>query len=169
MWKTPSLFYWFKHSTRKCPFIFFKARKECARMCTDFLCFFSRSWLRLCCPSKWSFVSCNSAVSRWVFFFSCWMLRWDSSLSSWSSLICTNKEKRQQNEQALAIWTCSRRQQVRKRQCCRTQQKFVAENNCHYRNQKLLQCFILPKWFKKYFEIPVNTDIYILKKILQHF
>lgn len=72
----------------------------CTRLlCTDFLCFFSRSWFRLCCPSRWSFVSCSSAVSRWVFFFSCWTFRWDSSLSSCSSLICTAQQK----QQALAI------------------------------------------------------------------
>lgn len=60
----------------------------CARVWTYFLCFFSRSWLRLCWPSRWSLVSCSSAVSRWVFFFSCWTFRCDSSLSACRSLIC---------------------------------------------------------------------------------
>lgn len=59
-------------------------------VCTDFLCFFSRSWLRLCWPSRWSLVSCSSAVARWAFFFSCWMFLWYSSLSACRSLICTN-------------------------------------------------------------------------------
>lgn len=56
---------------------------------TDFLCFFSRSWLRLCRPSRWSLVSCSSAVIFWHFFFSCCTERCTSSLSVCRSAICS--------------------------------------------------------------------------------
>ena len=56
---------------------------------TDFLCFFSRSWLRLCRPSRWSLVSCSSAVIFWHFFFSCCTERCTSSLSVCRSASCS--------------------------------------------------------------------------------
>lgn len=56
---------------------------------TDFLCFFSRSWLRLCRPSRYSLVSCSSAVSFWHFFFNCCTERCTSSLSVCRSASCS--------------------------------------------------------------------------------
>lgn len=51
-------------------------------------CFFSRSWLRPCCPSRCSLVSWSSAARRWHFFFSCCSARWLSSLSACRSASC---------------------------------------------------------------------------------
>lgn len=73
---------------------------------TDFLCFFSRSWLRLCSPSRWSLVSCSSAVNFWHFFFSCCTVRCTSSLSVCKSPSCSvhNPAHKHMQTNTLLLW-----------------------------------------------------------------
>lgn len=72
---------------------------------TDFLCFFSRSWLRLCRPSRCSLVSCSSAVNFWHFFFSCCTERCTSSLSVCASASCRHAcNTHKQTRTCFIVW-----------------------------------------------------------------